>query len=191
MRSIALTCVFLVTLGLAPTVAVAEDGEWGLAQLQAEIDALRAEIMKLKSDADRDPRDLLLEKYKNYTADDFKDKKREVEVRDILEWIFEDECPSGIRTNGAAAIKEAIWKDPDLDTTRKGSGQSNRAKVSKKIVSELDAKSRTSRAYASQLLKDLWGTPRDPAIRQYKPEERHKKTWAAAKKGWTTFLRKR
>ena len=185
--------VLLALIGsvLAPMVAHAESP---IERMNALLEAARKRIAHLKKESERDPREHLLAAYRNYTADDFKDKKREVKAKEIVEWIFDDDKnrkePTHIDFRRAciAALGEKSYFDPDLDSTRKGSRKSKRARFcNKKMLNRLQGDNAMFRKLTKELLEQLWGRQQGFAgIRNYKVSLEG--TWGAAVKDWDKFL---
>ena len=176
----------LLLLTVTPQAAAGEE-RWGLDQIEAQLAALRAKIEQLKTDASRDPRELLLAKYVKFGADDWSNKKREPRVKDMIEWVFSDKCHMDLREGAATAMGNAIWKDPDLSSARVKKRQSARAKFSEKlVVPHLGDKETANRKLAAMLMTKFWGDPRDPEITLYRYQNRS--TAKAARRAWNKLL---
>jgi hypothetical protein len=176
---------------IAPRSAEAESP---LQRMNELLEAARKRIAHLKEEAKKDPREHLLAAYRNYTAEDFKDKKREVKAKTIIEWIFDpdkEKTHIDFRQACINALGEKSYFDPDLDSTRKGSRMSKRAKLcsTKKFLSRLKDDEAMFRKLTQELLEKLWGKQNGFAgIRNYKHGQTFDRTWGPAIKDWDKFL---
>lgn len=181
----------LVLVLLGSALAHAESP---IERMNALLEAARERIAFLKKESEKDPREHLLAAYRNYTADDFKDKRREVKAKLIVEWIFDsDKVKTHIDFRQACikALGEKSYFDPDLDSTRKGSRASKRAKFcgTKKFLNRLKDDEQMFRKLTKELLEKMWGEQRGFAgIRNYKFGQSFEKTWGPAIKDWAKFL---
>jgi hypothetical protein len=185
-----LVCM-LVVLVSAP-FAAAED-KWGLEQIAEQLEALRQRVKTLAERAALDPRELQLEKYLKFTADDWENRKREPRAEEMLGWVFDKDCHPDLRQKIADALIKNIWKDPDLSSEAKR-GQSSRSKLSEReIVPQLTEKDDPqSRRLADHLLVSFWGEPRDPEARNYDWRKEAKRgAWKDARRAWKKLLDKK
>ncbi len=180
----------LVLLGgaLAPAASAAESP---IERMNALLEAARKRITHLQEESAKDPREHLLAAYRNYTADNFKDKRRDVKAKTIVEWIFDPDKKTHIDFRQACikALGEKSYFDPDLDSTRKGSRASKRAKFcnTKKFLNRLKDDEAMFRKLTRDLLEKMWGKQNGFAgIRNYKVSL--SATWGPAIKDWGRFL---
>lgn len=184
--------------GKAGPAKPAAPATYGLSKLQQEIEQLRARLVYLAEQANKDPRERLIEEYAGYTLDQFTKQRKRVEVDDLVDFIFDEDADFNlVRMKAVDAILAVNEKylDPDLSTERKSSSsQSPRALFcTRHVVKKLSDRDAKSRVLADKLLTGLWGGK--PATlmgpRNYKPQKKHDDTWSDAIRDWKKYLKRR
>ena len=155
----------------------------------------------LKDLAGKDERDALVDKYANYTAEDFKNRKREVKAKLLAEIIGSPGAPHELKLKAKNILLSAPVKDlvPDLKSDQPGGRMSPRAMfANEELVKLLRAKEekgssdslRLARGIADEILKK-WFKPPSTIFDIGEYDEDKEKTWKPAVKAWQNFLREK
>ncbi|MDJ0974820.1 MAG: hypothetical protein QNJ98_10205 [Planctomycetota bacterium] len=176
----------------------AAPAKYGVAKLQQEIEALRERLVRLAEQANKDPRERLIEEYANYSLEQFTKQKKRVKVRDLVDFIFDEEADYNLVRMKAVNVILAVnekYLDPDLSTERKSSGSPSPRSLfcTRHVVKKLADKDRNSRVLADKLITDLWGGKPATLLgpRNYKAQKKHSKTWGPAISDWKKYLKRR
>jgi hypothetical protein len=182
----------LCALGGTASSAPPEEGARpprGVRGLEIAIKATEARLQTLIGLADEKQEALYVRWYRNQTAEDFKEPKREVRVDDHL-WkkvVLEKGVPEETKKAAADAIIAAADLDPDLSKEGRGPRR-KRVEFLLKVARELDHDDLVVRVLASKILGELWPNATDPDILQYDPDS--KRTWGVAQRRWEQTLRR-
>lgn len=197
-RSIVPALFFLLVGGL---LAVAGDppvgrptGPTTLGELDEGLTKATERVERLLTQAGRDRRFQLIDKYSAYAIEDFRNRRREVEAEDLLDIIEDADAPPDLRQDAFDALtgKEAMLYDPDLLLLGERGKRKPRAEWSRnKVTKLLTCRDEHTRNFAHKLLITYFDRHKgDTEIVIYDAFNGPPSQWKKARSYWNKVLRK-
>ena len=148
---------------------------------RAALDDTERRLGELVETAKQDPRMTKVRRYLSWSkTEDFTNPRRDVYVKDLVEWLKDEDAPTALRDACRDALKSITQRslDPDLSIEE---GRNRRAAFSRDrlvpLLTKAGDKAEAARAYAAEILESYWHYP-DPDIQRFNPKEAG--TWAKA-----------
>lgn len=157
---------------------------------RAALDATERKLADLVETAKQDPRTAKVRRYLTWSrTEDFTNPKRDVFVKDLVEWLKDEDAPASLRDACRDALKSITQRsvDPDLSIEE---GRNRRAAFSREklipMLTKAGDKAESTRAYAAEILESYWHFA-EPDIARFNPKD--DATWAKAAAAYRNRLR--
>jgi hypothetical protein len=148
---------------------------------RAKIDEAEKRLIDLVESARQDPRMAKVRRYLSWSkVEDFTNPKRDVSVKDLVEWLKDEDAPQALRDLCRDAMKSVTQRslDPDLSIEE---GRNKRAALSRDklvpLLSKAGDKGEATRGYVAEILESYWHFT-DADIQRYNPKD--DSTWTKA-----------
>jgi hypothetical protein len=189
-RRVALVVVSVLGALLAGGARAEEPS--GLDAAQRELEEVVLRLEELVALANRDPRFRLIEIYKGYRIEDFRDSRRRVEAKDLVAILADPAAQFQVRKAAYDLLVSERAKnyDPDLSSEQRGPRSPRKQFALRYVLPLVKEDDGVTATFAHELLVDHHGRPLHPDIRNYNPRESTRQQRRKAYDAWRDFLRR-